>query len=87
MMTLSQWQTFLLWGAGINYALLIVFFLAWAWFGDAIHRLHSRWFDIDRRTCHAIAYLLMGLYKLAIWMGLLVPWFVLWLLQRQAGAP
>jgi hypothetical protein len=86
-MTLSQLQSFLLWGAGLNYALLVAFFFAWVLAGDAIWRLHSRWFDIERRTCDALAYLMMGLFKLAIWMFFIVPWLALCILRQQGGVP
>ena len=86
-MTQPELQSFLLWGAGLNYALLIVFFFAWVWAGDAIYRLHSRWFDLDRRTVDALAYLMMGLFKLAIWMFFFVPWLVLCILHQQGSAP
>ena len=85
MMTLSQVQSFLLWAAGLNYAVLLVAFLAWSFAGERLYRAHARWFDIDRGTCHAAVYLMLGLYKLAIWLLFLVPWVVLCILRGQAG--
>lgn len=87
MPSLSQAQSFLLWCAGIHYAILIVTFLAWTWAGDALYRLHARWFDLDRRTCDAAIYLMLGFYKLATWLFFLVPWIVLCILRGQAGGP
>ena len=87
MATLSQVQSFLLWGAGLNYLVLIIGFLAWIWAGDALYRLHSRWFDIDRATCNAAAYVLLGLYKLGTWMFFVVPWLVLCILRSQGVVP
>ena len=87
MPTLSQAQSFLLWGAGLNYAVMVVAFLAWTVAGDALYRLHTRWFDLDRRTCDAAVYLMLGLYKLATWMFFVVPWLVLCILHGQAGGP
>ena len=81
MPALPQVQAFLLWGAGLNYLVLSVVFLAWIFAGDALYRLHSRWFDLDRRTCDAAIYLMLGLYKLGTWMFFLVPWLVLCILR------
>lgn len=87
MPTLPQVQSFLLWCAVINYSVMIVVFLAWVFGGNALYRLHARWFDLDRRTCDGAIYLMLGLYKLATWMFFLVPWLALCLLSHQAGAP
>jgi hypothetical protein len=87
MMTLSQLQSFFGWGALLNYAVMIVGFLAWVLAGDALFRLHARWFDLDRRTCHAAAYLILGFYKITTWVFFVVPWIALCILGRQGGTP
>lgn len=82
MMTLPQLQSFLLLGAALNYAILLLGFLAWVLIGDALCRLHARWFALDRAQIHQAAYLLFGAYKLAIWLFFIVPWLALYLLRQ-----
>lgn len=86
MMTIAQWQSFLLWGAALNYAALLIAFFVWVFAGDALYRLHARWFSIDRAQCHGAVYLMLGLYKLGIWLLFLVPWLALCIVQNNGGA-
>lgn len=87
MMSLAQLQSFLAWGALLNYAVLLLVFGAWVMAGDAICRLHSRWFPMERAQCHAAIYLMLGLYKLAVWMLFIIPWIALWIVRHQGGTP
>ena len=81
-MALSQLQSFLGWCAVLNYGVLLLAFGAWVLAGDALYRLHARWFRIDRARCDFALYLMLGLYKLAILAGCVVPWLALHLLAR-----
>jgi hypothetical protein len=83
-MTLEQLQSFLLWGAVLNYAVLLVAFASWVFAGDALYRLHTRWFAIDRAQCHRSVYLMLGVYKLGTWLFFVVPWLAL-LIVRGAS--
>jgi hypothetical protein len=76
-MPMPQLQAFLLWCAAINYGVLLLAFGAWAFAGDALYRLHARWFRLDRADCERAIYLMLGVYKLAIWLLFLVPWIAL----------
>ena len=76
-MPMPQLQSFVLWCAAINYGVLLLVFAVWALAGDALYRLHARWFRIDRAQSDQAIYLMLGLYKLAIWLLFLVPWFAL----------
>lgn len=87
MMTISQLQSFLLWGAGLNYATLLVAFAVWASAGDSLYRLHARWFRIERAQCDAAVYLMLGLYKLGIWLLFVIPWIALCIVQNQGAMP
>ena len=68
---------FLLWCALLNYGVLLVGLLAWTVGGDPLYRVHARWFHLERAQCDFAIYLMLGLYKLAIWLLFLVPWIVL----------
>lgn len=86
-MTLDQLQSFLLWGVALNYATLLLVFISWAFAGDALYRLHARWFAIDRAQCDRAVYLMLGIYKLGIWLLFAVPWLALLILRSQGDAP
>jgi len=80
-MSIPQLESFLLWCAAINYGVLLLFFGVWTLGGDAIYRLHARWFTLDRARCDFAVYLLLGIYKLGIWLFCLVPWLALQLMH------
>lgn len=82
-MTMSQLQSFLPGGAGLNYATLLAAFAAGALAGDALYRLHSRWFRLERAQRGSMVYLL-GLYKLGIWLLFVIPWIALRIVHRGA---
>lgn len=75
--TVGQLESFLLWSALLNYAVLLVAFLTWWLAGDALRRLHARWFRMEPAQVHAAVYLILGLYKLGIWLLFLAPWLAL----------
>ena len=76
-MTLELLRTVLGWTAILNIILLLVwaglFIFARPW----MIRLHSRWFKLSPEVFDAMHYAGMGLYKIAIWMFLIIPYLVL----------
>lgn len=76
-MDADLWPSFLMWCAIFNYSFLLIGFLAFTMFHDTVYRLHHRWFAISPSRFDATIYLLLGLYKIAIWMFLIVPYLVL----------
>lgn len=76
-MTVELLRTVLLRCVLLNYAVLLLMFLAFVLKGDAIVRLHRRWFDLDRGTFHFTFSLFLGVYKLCILVFFLVPWLAL----------
>ena len=71
----------LLWSLVVNYAVLIVWFVAFAVGRDAIQRLHGRWFRLSDNTFDAIHYGGMAFYKLAIVLFNLGPLIALWVVR------
>lgn len=65
------------WGALINYAVLLLWFLLFSLGHDFIYNLHGRWFNLRLETFDSLHYGLMGIYKLAILLFNLVPWLIL----------
>ena len=77
-MRIEVLRNFLLWCAVINYAVLIVWFLAYALAHDALYELHRRWFrGLSEEQFDTLNYALMGVYKLGILLFNLVPYIVL----------
>ena len=68
---------FLGWATVLNYAVLTLWFAAFVLAGDALYRLHARWFGISREVFDALHYAGMAIYKIGVLLFLLVPWVVL----------
>ena len=68
---------FLIWCAGINYALLLVWFAAFVFAHDAIYRMHSRWFRMSVETFDALNYGGVAVYKIGIMLFVLVDGWAL----------
>lgn len=78
-MTVNEIWKFLLWSAGINYVILLVWFGIFAFAHDWIYRLHSRWFRLSVETFDAIHYATLGVYKIGVILLNLVPLIALYL--------
>ncbi len=50
----------------INYAVLIIWFLALIFARDAIYRMHAKWFKLSVESFDAINYGGMAVYKIGI---------------------
>ncbi len=76
-MTLELFRAVLGWVAILNIVLLLVwaglFIFARPW----MVKLHSRWFRLSPEVFDAMHYAGMGLYKIGIWMFLIIPYLVL----------
>ena len=73
---------FLVWGLAFNYAVLLVWFLAFVTARDALRRLHGRWFALPDASFDAIHYGGMAAYKIGILLFNLAPLAALWLARR-----
>ena len=69
---------FLLWSLAFNYAVLLVWFLAFVTARDALRRLHGRWFALPDASFDAIHYGGMAAYKIGILLFNLVPLLALY---------
>ena len=74
---------FLLWGAGINYVILLVWFGAFLFAHEPLYRLHTRWFALSREGFDALSYGAVAVYKIGNMLFFLVP--ALALLLSGAG--
>jgi hypothetical protein len=56
-------RSFLLWCTVIDYAVLLVWFLAFVLAHDWIHAIHSKWFRLSREQLDALHYAGMSIFK------------------------
>jgi len=82
-MAVDQIQSFLIWCAGINYAILIVWFGVFFLAHDWLFRLHSRWFSLSVEWFDGLNYLGMAIYKIGVMLFVLVPLIALLIVNRQ----
>ncbi|MCS5540591.1 MAG: hypothetical protein VCA40_04080 [Roseibacillus sp.] len=75
--TIENLRTLLGWCAVINMAIMLGWFLAVVFAHNFMLRMHTRWFRISEERFDEIHYTLMGHYKLAVILFILVPYLVL----------
>jgi len=74
-------RVFFMWCTLIDAGLLIVSFLIFAWAGNWIYRMHSRWFPLSKESFHTAIYSLLGLMKIAVILLNLVPYIALVIIE------
>jgi hypothetical protein len=70
---------FLLWCTVIDYGVLLVWFLVFVFAHEAMHKVHSRWFQLSRDQFDALHYAGMSVFKIGIILFNLVPCVVLYI--------
>ena len=76
-MTLELFRAALGWVAILNIVLLLVWAGLFIFVRPWMVKLHSRWFKLSPEVFDAMHYAGMGLYKIGIWMFLIIPYLVL----------
>lgn len=76
-------QQFLLYSLAVNYAFLLIWFLAFIFARDAIFKLHTRWFRLSREQFDSIHYAGLAAFKIGILLLNLAPLIALWLLSHD----
>lgn len=76
-MSIVEIRSFFMWCSILNGLLLIVSFLATAYAGDWIYRMHGRWYSISREKFDVVIYSFIGLMKVIFIMANLVPYLAL----------
>jgi len=76
-MTLESLREVFMWCTLINYGILMVWFLVFAFAHDWMQALHGRWFTLRREQFDAIHYAGMAALKILILIFNLVPWIAL----------
>jgi hypothetical protein len=63
--------------------LLTAWFFCFAFAGDWIYQLHSRWFAIPRQAFDALHYALMAATKIVLILFFLLPWIAIRLVSKK----
>lgn len=79
-MNMTQWTSFLGYCLILNYAILIIWFLAFVFIKNFIKKLHLQWFKLSDTQFDVIHYSAMAVYKILILVFNLVPYIALKLL-------
>ncbi len=76
-MNIEILSSFLLWCAVVNYAVLIIWFIAFVFARDRIYELHGKWYPISSEQFSAINYAGIAVYKILVLVFNLVPFIAL----------
>ena len=78
-MDIEMLTTFFMWCTILNMGLLAlsVAVVAFGFGNDFVYRLHSKFFPMPRETFNAVLYLLIGIYKILVFVFNVIPWVVL----------
>lgn len=76
-MSLEALRDVFMWCSIINYGILLVWFLVFAFAHDWVYALHGKWFKLRREQFDAVHYAGMAGFKLLILIFNLVPWISL----------
>lgn len=68
---------FFMWCTILGAVVLVFTFLVYLAAGDAIYRLHSRWFDLSRETFDVVFYSFLGGMKILWWVFNVIPYVAL----------
>ncbi len=68
---------FFKWCTILNGILLVFSFVVIARMGDSIYSIHSRWFPMSRDRFFSMLYVMIGIYKMLVFVFNLAPWVAL----------
>jgi hypothetical protein len=76
-MTVDMIHEFLGWCSIINIGILFFWFAMITLAHDKIYKLHSKWFKISKEKFDEIHYMLLGFFKLSVFIFNVVPYIAL----------
>ena len=76
-MDIDSITAFFMWCTILNVALLLLSSLLCVCAGDWAYRIHSKLFSISRETFNVVIYSFIALYKLFIFVFILIPYLAL----------
>ncbi len=82
-MNIETLHRMLAWSLLINYAILIIWFVAFIAFHQLIYDLHTVWFRLSPERFDAIHYLGMAIYKVIVMIFILSPYLALHIIRPR----
>jgi hypothetical protein len=76
-MDIQALKSILMWCTIINVSLLLFTTVLWLLASNFIYRMHGKMYPMPRETFNAVFYLIMGLYKIFIFIFNVIPWIAL----------
>ncbi len=76
-MDIQTLTTFFMWCTILNVALLVFSSLICFCAGDWAYRMHNKLFSISRETVNVVMYSFIALYKLLVFVFILIPYIAL----------
>ena len=76
-MDIDSIRAFFMWCTILNFALLLLSSLFCLCAGDWAYRIHSKLFSISRETFNVVIYSFIALYKLLVFVFILIPYIAL----------
>ena len=76
-MDIDSIRAFFMWCTILNFALLSLSSLICICAGDWVYRIHSKLFSISRETFNMAIYSFLGLYKVLVFVFILIPYVAL----------
>lgn len=76
-MSVNEVESILLWGIGLNYVVLLIWFGVFVIAHDWLYGFHGRWFRIPVESFDTMHYAGMAAYKIGILLFFLVPYLAL----------
>jgi len=76
-MSIETTRSSLLGCLGINYGILMLWFIAISVAHDSLYRLHARWFRISVEQFDSAHYVAMAIYKIGVLLLNMAPYFAL----------
>jgi hypothetical protein len=73
------------WCAVVNYGILVLWFLAFKFAHDSLHRLHAKWFKLSDVHFDAIHYSGMALYKICVLVFNVAPYIAVRVLMGHGS--
>ena len=76
-MTIEILSSILGWATIINLSIITLWFCVFAFYHDAVFRLHSKWFKLSEERFDTIHYAGMAFYKLGTYLLNFVPYLAI----------
>lgn len=83
-MTVQFWTDFFCWCSIINFSILILWSLGFVFAKNFIYQIHGKIFSISLEQFNYLNYMLMGIFKLLVFLFNIIPFIALKLIVSNS---